>query len=1034
MTGQPENVSVIVPAYNAAETLSVALASLLRQTFAGWEAVVVDDGSTDGTADVAGDFAARDPRIRVVRQIHRGAGVARDVGIDAARFNWLLFLDADDWLGADHLTELTGALSADPNLDAAYCAWARVTDTGQVLNEDFCEHTGDLFPLLTERCAFAIHSCVFRRSLLRSVGGFDRSLRTCEDWDLWQRIARAGANFGRVPKVLSYYRMRPDSASVDGYQMLRDGLRVIGRGHAPDPRVSQPLPSYAPGLAAEGLPTKRLLWMCWCAALTIGRGEDARGLLEAVRHDQDRGLEPLRVARYLYYGIPLPTCRLLSDWATLWQEHQERIDRFLEALESCSKADRLAHRVRVILERLVLDKTVSAYPLTIGMTHALRVEVSEPIPDIFPASSVQRVHCSVELEGEPVGDLQLPVCDAMVSRFVLRDAIAAKFGWTLLGRYFERTVYSRLHTRRESTGYALYRDMLPLIEKLDEELSREQLHDRIGWLVFLQELWARPCWDLQRFYTHDFREAPARHRAEGDWLSLEVSAELPDVHVPDRTLVVLLSVGGVPIGTFPVTSPSGRIDAHAIRATLTHQGGLELCWAAVREGLLGRPFVDGLSLRERLAESAARHAQPAVADREASAGRATTPGLKVLSELLPDMKNVLVLARRAPGELGNSASRWASLPTANAAELCDAARLAREPFVRIPRSLEHPKHVIYAPSLILVPALDGMSAASVEARNGARATALDVPTSLLEQPSATSSTTWHRLAHKIAQALKPGGNLLALDSGAGLTSAKSPPAADTPGANGRNADTAVTSDHLPILMYHRIADTGAAQTARWRLAPALFEAQLRCLREHDFYSITLEDWARAIGNHTPLRGRPVLMTFDDGYMDFYAYAWPLLKCYGFSATVFLVTDRVGQANRWDSDAGEQVPLMDWRQISELQAEGVQFGSHSASHRPLTGLSPEEIVDEVSRSRAALQRRLGTTVRAFAFPYGDFDPVVEHLVGASGYVYGLSCRPGFSGWQDSLLALPRIEISGATDLQEFKRRLELSAQPATARDP
>ena len=122
--------------------------------------------------------------------------------------------------------------------------------------------------------------------------------------------------------------------------------------------------------------------------------------------------------------------------------------------------------------------------------------------------------------------------------------------------------------------------------------------------------------------------------------------------------------------------------------------------------------------------------------------------------------------------------------------------------------------------------------------------------------------------------------------------------------------------------------------------------------------------------------------------------------------------------------GEAVPLLEWPTITRLQSEGVEFGSHSASHRALTTLSPADVVREGARSRVILERRLGGPINAFAYPYGDHDQVVRHLIGACGYLFGLSCRPALSGFEDSLLALPRVEVSGADRLQEFIAKLGL----------
>jgi peptidoglycan/xylan/chitin deacetylase (PgdA/CDA1 family) len=119
----------------------------------------------------------------------------------------------------------------------------------------------------------------------------------------------------------------------------------------------------------------------------------------------------------------------------------------------------------------------------------------------------------------------------------------------------------------------------------------------------------------------------------------------------------------------------------------------------------------------------------------------------------------------------------------------------------------------------------------------------------------------------------------------------------------------------------------------------------------------METWQQAIATKTPLPGRAILLTFDDGYLDFFTYAHPLLQAYGFSATVFLVAERVGKSNQWDEIYGESVPLMDWVQIRQLQAQGIEFGSHSTTHRPLTALSvPEGFVTQLplERDRATWQ--------------------------------------------------------------------------------
>ena len=186
------NVSVIIPAYNAAETISDTLNSLLAQTWPDWEAIVVDDGSTDATGEIVRGFAERDARFRVITQCNGGESAARNSGIALARYDWLLFLDADDWISPRHLERMTNELISDPELDAVHCGYARVASDGTLVVEKYPPPTGDLFSTLARRAAFPVHACIVRRSLVEEVGRFDISLRTSPDWDSGSELRAPG--------------------------------------------------------------------------------------------------------------------------------------------------------------------------------------------------------------------------------------------------------------------------------------------------------------------------------------------------------------------------------------------------------------------------------------------------------------------------------------------------------------------------------------------------------------------------------------------------------------------------------------------------------------------------------------------------------------------------------------------------------------------------------------------------------------------------------------------------------------------------
>ena len=165
-----------------------------------------------------------------------------------------------------------------------------------------------------------------------------------------------------------------------------------------------------------------------------------------------------------------------------------------------------------------------------------------------------------------------------------------------------------------------------------------------------------------------------------------------------------------------------------------------------------------------------------------------------------------------------------------------------------------------------------------------------------------------------------------------------------------------------------------------------------------------------------------MLTFDDGFRDFSQHAWPLLRRHGFGATLFVVSDFAGRENEWDTGGHNTSPLLSWDELRTLHADGVAIGSHSASHLFLSALSPADVVREATVSRMAIQREIGARITAFAYPHGAEDAAVQHLIGACGYLYGLSRRPGASELTDPLLALPRIEIRGDDTMEEFIRKL------------
>jgi peptidoglycan/xylan/chitin deacetylase (PgdA/CDA1 family) len=247
------------------------------------------------------------------------------------------------------------------------------------------------------------------------------------------------------------------------------------------------------------------------------------------------------------------------------------------------------------------------------------------------------------------------------------------------------------------------------------------------------------------------------------------------------------------------------------------------------------------------------------------------------------------------------------------------------------------------------------------------------------------------------------------------------------GATARRADLAVTERHerIPVLMYHRIADAGPAGLAPYRVSSEMFRAQMAWLRRNGYHTIVSEELAWFLDNRHLFVGRPVLISFDDGYEDFAEQAWPILRTHDFRADVFVVTDLVGKAAEWDRHLGKPAPLMDAQTIVELAGQGVSFGSHLATHRGADGLSTRELAEELARSRATLTHWLTRPVNSFASPYGLTDERLRRLAAECGFRIGFSTQPGVANLKDDPLNLPRIEVHGGLTLEAFIKQMEAS---------
>ncbi|MBV8087013.1 MAG: polysaccharide deacetylase family protein [Chloroflexi bacterium] len=220
---------------------------------------------------------------------------------------------------------------------------------------------------------------------------------------------------------------------------------------------------------------------------------------------------------------------------------------------------------------------------------------------------------------------------------------------------------------------------------------------------------------------------------------------------------------------------------------------------------------------------------------------------------------------------------------------------------------------------------------------------------------------------------------------------------------------------VPILMYHYIRDVPANSPDKLgyglSVAPAVFDQQLSYLKANGYASVSMADVVSHVTLGAPLPPKPVVLTFDDGYADFYMAALPLLQKYQFTATTYLVVDFLGRPG-----------YMSWQQAQTLQGLGMEIGAHTLDHVDLAIQQPPQAIRQIDDSRTALQQRLSAPVQTFAYPSGRYNTNVVKLVGADGFTSAVTTDPGDRYPASKLLTLPRVRVAGGENLAAFAKSL------------
>jgi glycosyltransferase involved in cell wall biosynthesis len=230
--GRPATVSVIIPAYRAAKFISQAIQSVKVQTFVDHETIVINDGSPD-TDELEQKLETCGAPLVYLKQENSGPSGARNAGLRAARGEFVAFLDADDYWRPDFLREQVSFMRANPDVDLVYSDALIVGDTrlaGRRFMEVVPSNGRVTFrSLLEERCTIVLSSVLARRATIIDAGMFDEAFRLSEDYDLWLRMAKAGASMAYQKKVLLCRRYHSEGLTADAPRLFRSALEVLDK-------------------------------------------------------------------------------------------------------------------------------------------------------------------------------------------------------------------------------------------------------------------------------------------------------------------------------------------------------------------------------------------------------------------------------------------------------------------------------------------------------------------------------------------------------------------------------------------------------------------------------------------------------------------------------------------------------------------------------------------------------------------------------------------------------------------------------------
>lgn len=239
----------------------------------------------------------------------------------------------------------------------------------------------------------------------------------------------------------------------------------------------------------------------------------------------------------------------------------------------------------------------------------------------------------------------------------------------------------------------------------------------------------------------------------------------------------------------------------------------------------------------------------------------------------------------------------------------------------------------------------------------------------------------------------------------------------------------ISAARTPVLMYHRVGDAHNEWERKYCVSPQRFAEHMQVLARAGWQAVTIDSFFAWLDGSIELPEQSFLLTFDDGFLGVHEHAAPVLAALSWPATVFLVSQLIGQRDAWcetHNPSGATYPLMDASHILNLRTHGFSFHSHTRSHADLPTLSDSALHSQLAGARDDLQTLLGEAVDYLAYPYGRYDDRVLQAVQAAGYRAAFSVQPGFNRPNIDRFRLRRLDVFGTDSAATLRRKITLGS--------